>query len=138
MSSFIYNSLPLDLVKGAIDFDNDNFKIMLVGANYVPSKSAHSKRSSINGESSGNGYTAGGQVIGCSTAAAAGGNSVVVTFDTIEWTATTISAAGAVIYADRGGASSSDELVAFVNFNALVSSTNAIFSVTASTITLQN
>jgi hypothetical protein len=138
MSSFIYNSLPLDLVKGEIDFDGDDFKIMLVDGSYVASKSAHSRRSDVSGESSGTGYTAGGQTVACSVTAGIGGDSVVVTLDTVEWLSATVSAAGAVIYVDRGGASSGDELVAFVDFGALVSSTNATFSVTASTITLQN
>jgi hypothetical protein len=43
-----------------------------------------------------------------------------------------------VIYKSRGGASSADELVCYVDFGADVSSSSATFSLGSSTITLAN
>ena len=62
MASFGYNSMLRDTVTGAIDFDTDTFKVMLVGAGYTESR-AHSKRSDVSSEVSGAGYTAGGAVL---------------------------------------------------------------------------
>jgi hypothetical protein len=56
----------------------------------------------------------------------------------VNWASSTITARAAVIYKSRGGASSADELVCYVDFGADVSSSAATFSLGASVITLQN
>ena len=73
MASLIYNSCLEDLARGAIDFDTDSFKVMLVTSAYVPDKDAHLKRSAITNEVSPSGtYAAGGGV-----------STVTVTKDTV-------------------------------------------------------
>ena len=65
MASLIYNSAIDDMAKGAIDFDTDTFKVMLVTSTYVANKDTHTKRSDVTNEVSGTGYTAGGADSSC-------------------------------------------------------------------------
>ena len=67
MASLIYNSAIFDASTGAIDFDTDTFKMMLVTSSYTAAKT-HMKRNAVTNEVSGTGYTAGGN------AAAGGGD----------------------------------------------------------------
>jgi hypothetical protein len=133
MPSLIYNSAIRDTSVGDIDFDTDTFKMMLVTSTYTASKS-HAKRSDITNEVTGTGYTAGGNACTVSVAAVDNtNNDVEISFTITSWTSATITARAAVIYKSRGGASSADELVGYVDFGSDVSSTNGTFAVTVST-----
>lgn len=137
MASLIYNSFLDDVAKGAIDCDTDTFKTLLVTSSYTPDQDAHLKRSSVTNEVTGTGYTAGGATTACTVAKDTTNNKTTLTFAAASWATSTITARGAVIYKSRGGASSADELVAYVDFGSDVSSSGATFSVSASVITLQ-
>lgn len=134
MASLIYNSCIRDAVVGSVDFDTDTFKALLVTSSYTASKS-HSKRSDITNEvANGNGYTTGGNA--CSVTVAATDNTnndVEISFSITSWSSATITARAAVIYKSRGGASSADELVGYVDFGSDVSSTSGTFAVTVTT-----
>lgn len=133
MPSLIYNSCIRDAVVGNIDFDSDTFKMLLVTSSYTASKS-HAKRSDVTNEVSGTGYTAGGNACNVSVAAVDNtNNDVEISFTVTSWTSATITARAGVIYKSRGGASSADELVGYVDFGSDVSSTNGTFAVTVST-----
>lgn len=133
MASLIYNSCIRDAVVGSIDFDTDTFKMMLVTSSYTASKS-HSKRSDITNEVSGAGYSTGGNACSVSVAAVDNvNNDVEISFTVTSWTSATITARAGVIYKSRGGASSADELVGYVDFGSDVTSTNGTFAVTVST-----
>ena len=139
MASIIYNSMLNDLSKGSIDFDTDTFKCMLVTSSYTPSKS-HSKRSDITNEVTGTGYTTGGNT---ATAAVALINNTSnlqdIGWSITSWTSSTITARGAVVYKARGGASSADELVGYLDFVTDQSSSGGTFTVTVGTpLRLQN
>jgi len=138
MASFIYNSCLEDFVSGDIDFSADTFNLLLVTSSYSANKDTHLKRSDVTNEVTGTGYTAGGEAVTCAVAKDTVNDRVVVTFGAASFTSSTITARAAVIYKARGGLASADELVAYVDFGATVSSTNATFSVSESTITLQN
>lgn len=138
MASLIYNSCIDDMAKGAIDFDTDTFKVLLVTSSYSPNKDTHTKRSDVTNEVSGTGYTAGGATSVCTVTKDTANDKVTLSFAATSWSTATITARGAVYYKSRGGASSADELVAYVDFGGDVSSTGATFSLGASTITLQN
>lgn len=138
MASLIYNSAIDDMAKGAIDFDTDTFKVMLVTSAYTPDKDTHLKRSSVTNEVTGTGYTAGGVTSVCTVTKDTANDKVTLSLAAVSWATSTITARGAVYYKSRGGASSADELVAYVDFGGDVSSTGATFSLGASTITLQN
>lgn len=139
MASLIYNSCIDDMARGAIDFDTDTFKLMLVTSSYVANKDTHDRRDDVTNEvANGNGYTTGGATLACTVTKDTGNDKVTLGFAAASWATSTFIAAGGVIYKSRGGASSADELVAFIDFGGDVSATAATFSVGASTITLQN
>lgn len=138
MASLIYNSCIDDMAKGAIDFDTDTFKAMLVTSTYTPNKDTDTKRSNVTNEVSGTGYTAGGAASAVTVTKDTANDKVTITFAAVSWATATITARAAVIYKSRGGASSADELVCYVDFNGDVTATGATFSLGSSTITLQN
>jgi hypothetical protein len=138
VASLIYNSAIDDMARGAIDFDTDTFKTLLVTSSYTPNKDTHDKRDDVTNEVSGTGYTAGGVTTACTVTKDTANDKVTLVFAAATWSSSTITARAAVIYKSRGGASSADELVAYVDFNGDVSSSSSTFTVSASTITLQN
>ena len=138
MASLIYNSAIDDMAKGAIDFDTDTFKILLVTSSYTPNKDTHDKRDDVTNEVSGTGYSAGGATSATTVTKDTANDKVTISFAATSWATSTITARGAVVYKSRGGASSADELVCYIDFGADVSSSAATFSVGSSTITLQN
>jgi hypothetical protein len=117
MASLAYNSVMRDEAIGAIDFDTDTFKVMLVTSAYVENKDTHTKRSDITNEVVGTGYTAGGISVGATVSAVDTANDRVdITFAQVTWPASTITARKAIYYKSRGGAATADELVAVDDF----------------------
>lgn len=129
MASLIFNSCLDDLARGAIDFDTDSFKVMLVTATYAPDKDAHTKRSDVTNEVTGAGYTAGGVATTVTVTKDTANDREDIAFSNPSWPAATITARGAVIYKSRGGLASADELIAYVDFGADISSTGGTFAV---------
>lgn len=130
MADVVYNSTKRDVQNGAIDFNTDTFKAMLVSG-YTPNKDSHSKRSDITGEISGPGYVAGGATLSNVTFTQDNtDNESVLDCDDIVWTGATLSATGCVIYKSRGGASSADELVKFIDFGGTITSSGGDFKIT--------
>lgn len=138
MASFVYLSFDDDLTRGNIDVDTDTFYVMLVTSSYTPNKTGHDRRDDITNEVTGTGYTAGGIAVTPTVTKDTANNRVTIVFPSANWANATITAAGAVIYKRRGGASSADELVAFNDYGGNVSSTNSNFSSGSVTITRQN
>ena len=138
MASLIYNSAIDDMARGAIDFDTDSFKAILVTSTYVPNKDTHDKRDDVTNEVSGTGYTAGGVATVCTVTKDTANDRVTLQFAAVSWASSTITARALVIYKSLGGASSADALVAYNDFGSDVSSSGGTFSVAASTITLAN
>jgi hypothetical protein len=136
MDPFVYDSVLNDVARGNIDFDSDSYKIMLVTSSYVAVKASHAKRSSVTNEITGTGYTAGGAAIVCTLSDDTAKK--ILTFASTSWATATFTAAAAVIYKARGGASSADELIAYLDFNGSVSASASTFSVSATVITLSN
>ena len=134
MPSLVYNSFMRDIATGAVDCDTDTFKMLLVTSTYTASKS-HAKRSDITNEvAAGSGYTTGGNACALTVAATDNvNNDVEISFSVTSWTSATITARAGVIYKSRGGASSADELVGYVDFLSNITSTNGTFAVTVST-----
>lgn len=137
MASFIYDSCPDDEARGNLDFDTNAFKAMLVTSSYVPNRATHTKRSDVTSEASGTGYTAGGTTTSVTVTKDVAEHKVSISFSSVSWPGVTLSAKGCVIYRARGGASSADELVAYVDFGSTISATGATFAVSVSTITKQ-
>lgn len=127
MADVIYTSFKRDIMNGSIDLDTDTIKVMLVTSTYTVS-SAHSKRSDITNEVSGTGYTAGGTAIGTPTVTNVSTNGVFDGND-VSWTTSTITARGAVLYKSRGGASTADELICYLDFGTDKVSTAGTFTI---------
>lgn len=127
--TIVYNSALEDLARGAIDFDTDTFRAMLVTASYVANKDTHAKRSDVTNEATGTGYTAGGTTVTATVTRDNATDRVDITFANPSWASSTITARGVVIYKSRGGAATADELVCYGDFGANVSSTNGTFTV---------
>lgn len=139
MASLIYNNAIWNNVKGLIDFDSDSFKVMLVTSAYAPNKDTDAFRSAVTNEVTGTGYTAGGVASTFTVAAIDTVNDrIEVTLGGVAWAASTITAAGAVYYKSRGGASSADEVVAYIDFGGNVSSVGGTFTLTDSLLRYQN
>jgi hypothetical protein len=139
MASMIFNSALFDEAKGNINYNSDTFKVMLVTSTYAPNKDTHTKRSDVTNEVTGTGYTAGGAAATVSVGAVDTVNDRVdVTLGGTNWATATITARGAVYYKSRGGAATADELVAYIDFGADITSTAAQFALTASTLRKTN
>lgn len=138
MASLIFNSGLDDAVRGNIDFDTDSFKAMLVTSTYSPNKDTHTKRSDVTNEVVGSGYTAGGTAASVTVTKDTANDRIDIELGAVSWNPATITARGAVYYKSRGGAASADELVAYIDFGSDITSTAGNFSLTASTLRIQN
>src|SRR4051812_16772339 len=139
MASLVYNSALDDALRGNIDFDTDSFRAMLVTSAYTPDKDAHLKRSSVTNEVAASGsYAAGGATATVTVTKDTVNDRIDISLGAVSFTTATITARAAVYYKARGGASSADELVAYIDFGADITSTAGTFSLTASTLRVQN
>ena len=130
MPNAIFNSFKRDIANGSINLATDAVKIMLVGSAYTPNIDTHAKRSDVTNEVSGTGYTAGGialvnKTVTMNTTSDKG----VFDADDLTISNATITARGAVLYKARGGASSADELIAYLDFGADITSTAGNFNI---------
>ena len=127
----IYNSFKRDIMNGALDLDTDTIKVMLVTSAYTADQDTHTKRSDITNEVSGAGYTAGGATLASKAVTADNtDNEGVFDADDVVWGSSTITARGAVLYKSRGGVSSADELICYLNFSTDRISTAGTFTIT--------
>lgn len=138
MASLIYTSFFEDLARGAIDLDTDTFKVVLTTSAYTENKDTHTKRSDVTNEVTGTGYTAGGASTSVTITKDTTNDRLDISIGAASWATSTITARKAVVYKSRGGASSADELVAVIDFGSDVISTAGTFTLTASTVRVQN
>jgi hypothetical protein len=112
---------------------------MLVTSTYSPNKDTHTKRSDVTNEVGASGsYAAGGGAATVTVTKDTVNDRIDISLGAVSFTTATITARGAVYYKSRGGASSADELVAYIDFGADITSTAGTFSLTASTLRIQN
>jgi len=131
MADVIYNSFKRDIMNGALDLDTDTIKVMLVTSTYTADQDAHTKRSDITNEVSGTGYTAGGSALANKAVTVDNtDNEGVFDADDLTWSTSTITARGAVLYKSRGGASSADELLCYIDFGSDKISSAGNFTIT--------
>lgn len=140
MGSLIFNSCLDDAWRGLIDFENDDFKVMLVQNSYIPNKDTHTKRSDVIGDEvpDGDGYTAGGADVTINVVKDLAADKIDVSLGGANWPASTIQAQYAVYYKSRGGAPSADEILVVIDFGGNVNSTNGTFTLSNSTLRIQN
>lgn len=138
MASLIYNSFIADALVGSVDCDTDTFKMMLVTSSYTADKD-HDRRNDVTNEITGTGYTAGGAATTLTVSTDTVSDKVEITFANTSWATATFTARGAVIYKSRGGASSADELVCYLDFGSDKSPSAETFTVQCGVpLTIQN
>jgi hypothetical protein len=122
MSSGAYQRGLKAALIGNVDFDTDTFYYMLVTSSYTPDFDLHDFRDDVTNEVVGTAYVAGGAATVVTVTQDTVNNRIDVSFGDVTWAASTITARGHVIYKHRGGASSADEIIAFVDYGSNKSS----------------
>ncbi len=130
MADVIYNAFKMFIMNGAIDLDTDTIHVALVTSSYTPDQDTHDYFNDVTNEVSGTGYTAGGSALASKAVTADNtDNEGVFDANDVAWTTSTITARGAVLYKKRGGASSADELIAYIDFGSDKISTAGTFTI---------
>lgn len=130
VSAKLYGNFLLQAVNGAVNLSSHTLKVMLCTSSYVPDQDAHVFKSSVTGEVSGTGYTAGGVALGSlTTGYTAATNTIKIDAADTSWPASTITARYAVIYDDAGASDASKVLVGYVDFGADSTSSDGAFTI---------
>ena len=138
MASIIYNKFLNNLASKGINVGTDSFKVLLVTSSYTPNVDTDNDRADVTNEvANGNGYTTGGNSVDVTLTDDTANDQQDIVLPGTTWTTSTITARGAVYYLDTGSAAT-DLLVAYIDFGSNIASTNATFTLTQSTITIQN
>jgi hypothetical protein len=118
-----------------VDVDTDVIKGMIVGSGYTFDQDAHKYKSSIAGEVTGTGYTAGGATIGSVSVSYTGGTNVFA-FDgnDISWANSTLNSGaniplGCVIYDSSPASDATRPVLCFIDFEGQRPTTNGTLSV---------
>lgn len=119
MSSTLSNHFKYQLLKKAIDMDNDTFKLCLMASGFTFDKDAHATWADVSASelAAGNGYAAGGATLANSTVTEDDTNDKgSVAFDNVTFMASGGSIGptpGAIIYDDT---SEDDTIVGYIDF----------------------
>lgn len=129
----VYLNGVKNLNEGDVDWDGSTIKLGLYTSSYTPDQDAHDFRDDLgaNEASGGSGYSAGGATITTRTITVdAASNEIRLKGDDVQWTIVggPFAFRYGVIYNARGGASSADELIGYVDFGAQ-SVTDAVINV---------
>lgn len=106
---------------GGVDLDSDTIKVTLHTATYTPDQDAHDFFDDATNElATASGYTAGGVALASKAASYdTASNEVRLDADDVAWTFSgSVTFRYAVIRKARGGASSADELIGWVDFGS--------------------
>ena len=114
MADIIFNSYKADLLNSNIDHVADTVKVMLVTSTYTPDQDLHDFKDDVTNEVTGTGYTAGGASLASKTVTQDNTDNEGV-FDAADltWSASTITARGAVMYKSTGVDATSPLMVFF-------------------------
>jgi len=113
MASVIYDSFLSDVFAGNCTTAS-TYKAMLVSSAYTEDRGAHSKRSSVTGEVTGTGYTAGGVTLTLTASLNTTTHILTLTIPTATWASSTITARKLIVYRSTGTAAN-DNLVACID-----------------------
>jgi hypothetical protein len=116
-------SFKVDLLDGEHDFGVDTFKIAL----YTSSATldATTTEYSATNETSGTGYTAGGNTLTVSTTPTSSGTTAYLSFSNTTWSVASITARGALIY----NSTNANKAVAVLDFGSDKTSTAGDFTI---------
>lgn len=130
VSAFVFGQFLDHLAQKRIDLDTDTIKVALATSAFTPVQDTMDFFNDVTNEVTGTGYTAGGATLtGVTWAYTAGTNTWKFDAADVSWPSSTITARYAVIYVETAGASSTDPLIAYVDFGADVSTTAGTFSI---------
>lgn len=114
MTSYVYTSALWRLLNGDLDLGSGTYKVSLHTGDYSPDVDADEFFSDLTGETSGDGYTAGGLAIGSvSLSRNDAENRIEFSADDATWEDPDFSFRYAVLYKDTGTAGTSPLLVCF-------------------------
>lgn len=131
VTAFLYGAFVDHLAQKRIDLDTDTVKIALCTSSYTPNQDTHDFFNDITNEVTGTGYTAGGATLASVTwAYTSGTNTWKFDAADVTWSSSTITARYAIIYVDTAGASSTDPLIAYIDFGQDFSSSAGPFTIT--------
>ena len=116
-------SFKVDLLDGEHDFGADTFKIAL----YTSSATldASTTAYSVTNETSGTGYSAGGNTLTVSTTPTSSGTTAYISFSNTTWSTASITARGALIY----NSTNANKAVAVLDFGSDKTSTAGDFTI---------
>ena len=125
-------SFKVDLLDGEHDFGADTFKIAL----YTSSATldATTTAYSATNETSGTGYTAGGNTLTVSTTPTSSGTTAFLSFSNTTWSTASITARGALIY----NSTNANKAVAVLDFGSDKTSTAGDFTINFPTADASN
>lgn len=127
----LYGSSLLSALTGKLNLTSDTLKVMLCTSAYTPNQDTHQYKSSVTGEVTGTGYTAGGATLGSVTLDYdAGTNTAKLDAADTSWASSTITARYAVVYDSTPASDAARPLIAYVDFGADVVSTDGAFTIT--------
>lgn len=127
----LYGKFFTALADKTIDLNSDSLKVALATSSYTPDQDNHDFFNDITNEVTGTGYTAGGAAIGSPTFSYTGAsNTFAWDGNDVSWSTSTITARYAIIYDTTPGSSSTNPLIAYVDFGADVSTTAGTFTIT--------
>jgi hypothetical protein len=131
MASVFYDAALQYIVDGTVSLTGDSIYAMLVTASYSPNQGADNYRNDVTNEVTGTGYTTAGQALASKAYILdTSGHTLAFDADDVTWTGATITARACVVYKHRGGASSADELICYVDFGSNITSTGGNFTIT--------
>ena len=118
MASITYNSFKKDLLEGSINLEGDTIHLALVRAAYTPDQDTHTVFDDITDESAGTGYVAGGKALANKAVTQDNtGDQGKFDADDVEWTVSSVTAGGAVLYKNSGDPATSP-LIRYFEFDA--------------------
>ena len=117
VTAFVYGLAQDHFLDADIDWTVDTIKVSLHTSTYVPAQDTDDFFNDATNEIVGTGYTADGATLTTPTRTyTAGTNVLKLDADDSAWASASFTARYAVVYKDRGGAQTADELISYVNF----------------------
>lgn len=124
----LYGPVMQSLFSKQIDWTNDDIRVMLVTASYTPNQDTNRYLSDVSGETTGAGYTAGGQALSGKTISYDGStNTLTLDAQDSTWANSTITARYAVFYDNTGASASVKPLLGYFDFGSDVASNSGNF-----------
>lgn len=130
VTAFWYAEAFINILDEEVDWTADTIKVILTTSTYTPNQDTHGYHEDITNECAATGnYSTGGATLGTPTIGSTN-NVVKLDGDDTTWAASTITAAFAVIYDSTPGASATNPLLFWVDFDGDESSSSGEFKIT--------